>query len=236
MIVTPVPAAAQSPVPGVFNPPPGCTGWLTVQSRGCRVSNHYKCEADPAGDQWRADFDQEGIFFVSHIDRETQWVESYDMFPTVRQWLEPGAADPASFSELLSTGIDTFDFNLSDDAGSKTNVKGFDKLTGNSTVIDGVQLQETEFDFTETTSDGTVLRKANGHEWIQPDWRLFFSGKSTWESAEGDLPIDGTPMQFIMPGEKGFFSTEPIFDCDAITSSLPGVLQSAPLVRVGAEP
>ena len=35
-----VPAMAQSAAPGVFSAPPGCTGWLTVQSRGCRVSNH----------------------------------------------------------------------------------------------------------------------------------------------------------------------------------------------------
>ena len=112
-------ARAQSPVPGVFTPPEGCTGWLTVQSRGCRVSNHYRCEADAPGDQWRADFDQEGIFFVSRIDRETQWVESYDMFPTVRQTLDPNPADPASFSELLSAGMDTFDFGLTEDTGSQ---------------------------------------------------------------------------------------------------------------------
>ncbi len=115
-------AQAQSPVPGVFTPPEGCTGWLTVQSRGCRVSNHYKCVGDAPGDQWRADFDQEGIFFVSRIDRETQWVESYDMFPTVRQTLDPNPADPASFSELLSAGVDTFDFGLTEDTGNQSRV------------------------------------------------------------------------------------------------------------------
>ena len=44
-----VPATAQSAMPGVISPPPGCTGWLTVQSRGCRVSNHYRCDADGSG-------------------------------------------------------------------------------------------------------------------------------------------------------------------------------------------
>ena len=32
------------------------------------------------------------------------------------------------------------------------------------------------------------------------------------------LPVDGSPVQFIFPGEPGFFSTEPIFDCDALMS------------------
>ncbi len=211
-------ARAQSPVPGVFTPPEGCTGWLTVQSRGCRVSNHYKCSADPAGDQWRADFDQEGIFFVSRIDRETQWIESYDMFPTVRQTLDASPADAASFSELLSSGTDTFDFGLTEDTGNRSRVTGFDKLTGRGVTIDGIALQETEFEFRETSPDGAVIRSARGNEYINPDWRLFFSGPSEWVTDEGNLPVDGSPKEFIFPGEKGFFTTEPIFDCDATMS------------------
>jgi hypothetical protein len=217
-----VPATAQSATPGIFSPPPGCTGWLTVQSRGCRVSNHYRCDADAPGDQWRADFDQEGIFFVSRIDRETQWVESFDMFPTTRQVLLPNPADPASFSTLLSTGIDTFDFGLAEDGGSQSAVRGFDRLTGRSVTIDGVTLEETEFDYTETAPDGSVTQKARGNEYINRDWRLFLSGISEWEGPDGMLPVDGTPRQFIFPGEPGFFSTEPIFDCDATMSSLDG--------------
>ena len=216
------PAMAQSAAPGVFQPPPGCTGWLTVQSRGCRVSNHYRCDADAPGDQWRADFDQEGIFFVSRIDRETQWVESFDMFPTTRQVLLPNPADPASFSTLLSTGIDTFDFGLSVEDGSQSVVRGFDKLTGRSVTIDGVTLEETEFDYTETATDGSVLHKASGHEYINRDWRIFLSGISEWQGPDGMLPVDGTPRQFLFPGDPGFFTTEPIFDCDATMSGLDG--------------
>ena len=217
-----VPATAQSAMPGVFSPPPGCTGWLTVQSRGCRVSNHYRCEADAPGDQWRADFDQEGIFFVSRIDRETQWIESFDMFPTTRQILLPDPADPASFSTLLSTGIATFDFGLAEDGGSQSAVRGFDRLTGRSVTIDGVTLEETEFDYTETAPDGSVVHKARGNEYINRDWRLFLSGISEFEGPDGMLPVDGTPRQFIFPGEPGFFTTEPIFDCDATMSGLQG--------------
>jgi hypothetical protein len=211
-------ARAQSPIPGVFTPPAGCTGWLTVQSRGCRVSNHYRCDADAPGDQWRADFDQEGIVFVSRIDRETQWVESYDMFPTVRQTLDPEPADPASFSELLSAGTDTFDFGLTEDTGKQSRVIGFDKMTGRGVTIDGIALEETEFEFRETSPDGTVIRSAKGNEYISPDWRLFFSGPAEWVTDEGNVQVDGSPRQFVFPGEPGFFTTEPIFDCDATMS------------------
>lgn len=207
---------------GNFTPPEGCTTYLTVQSKGCRVSNHYTCEADPAGDQWRADFDQEGIFFLSRIDREAQWVESFEMNPPARQTLDPNPADPASFSDLLATGNDSYIFGLSKDTGERSRVRGNDRLTGRQVVIDGVTLQETEFNFTETDTAGNILRRSRGNEYIHPDWRVFFSGPSEWDGGEGTyLPLDGSPVQFIMPGEPGFASTQPLFDCDAVMSSLP---------------
>lgn len=204
----------------LFTPPAGCEAYLTVQSRGCRVSNHYTCSADNPGDKWRADFDQEGIFFLSKVDDEAQWIESIDQFPTVIQKLDPNPKDPASFSNLL-TGEDTFDFTISRDDGTASHVTGFDRLTGKSFVIDGVSLQQTQFEFTETDLDGNVLAKSRGNEFISPEWRMFFSGPSEWDSGGGFVPMDGSPVQFINPGEPGFLATEPLFECDAIMSSLP---------------
>ena len=34
-----------------FAPPTGCTAYLTVQSRGCLVSQFYTCESDAKGEQ-----------------------------------------------------------------------------------------------------------------------------------------------------------------------------------------
>lgn len=203
---------------GSFTPPAGCTGWLTVQARACRVSNYYKCTQDAPGDQWRADFDQDGLFFASRTDAEGQWVESIDMNPMVRQTLDAGAEDPASFSELLS-GLDTFAFNLTRDNGEASRVTGFDRLTGKSVQIDGVTLTETEFEFSEEDASGGSVRRSRGYEYIHPDWRLFFAGPSEWDDGSGYVPMDGSPVKFIFPGEPGFFAMEPLFECDAILSS-----------------
>ncbi|EEW23806.1 hypothetical protein [Rhodobacter ferrooxidans] len=205
---------------GTFTPPAGCEAFLTVQSRGCRVSNHYRCEADAPGDQWRADFDQEGIYFQSRIDREGQWIESLDKFPDVRQTLDPGAEDPASFTDLLK-GRDDYRFNLSKDNGERSAVTGYDALTGKSFVIDGITLQQTEFDYVERDPSGNVMRRSRGFEYINPDWRLFFAGPSEWDDGTGYKPYDGSPVQFIFPGEPGFMATQPLFECDAVMSSLP---------------
>jgi hypothetical protein len=203
---------------GSFTPPAGCTGFLTVQSRACRVSNYYTCTQDAAGDQWRADFDQEGLFFASRVDREGQWVESIEMSPMVRQTLDAAPEDPASFTELLG-GIDTFAFNLSRDNGERSSVRGFDRLTGKSFLIDGVTLSQTEFEYSEADGAGNFLRRARGTEYIHPEWRIFFAGPSEWDGGSGFVPMDGSPVEFIFPGEPGFFATEPLFECDAVLSS-----------------
>lgn len=202
---------------GSFTPPAGCTGWLTVQSRACRVSNYYKCTQDAPGDQWRTDFDQEGLFFASRTNAEAQWVESIEMNPMVRQTLDDGAEDPASFSELLG-GLDTFAFNLSRDNGETSRVRGFDRLTGKSVLIDGVTLSQTQFEFVEEIADGTV-RQQRGTEYVHPDWNLFFAGPSEADNGGGYAPIDGSPLQFVFPGEPGFFATQPLFECDAVLSN-----------------
>ena len=227
-LALPLPALAA----GTFTPPAGCTTWMTVQARACRVSHHYKCTADAPGDQWRADFDQDGMFFVSRIDAESQWIESYDLFPTVKQTLDANPEDPASFSDLLG-GIDTFAFNLTKDDGRQSRVRGFDKLTGKTVVIDGVTLQQTEFEFEEQDVDGNLLRRSKGNEYVHPDWRSFFAGPSQWDGGDGQfLPIDGSPVQFVFPGEKGFSATDPLYECDAVLSSLPQSRAPEGVIRV----
>lgn len=215
-------APAAPALGGTWTAPEGCEVFMTVQARACRVSNHYRCAADPEGDQWRADFDQEGVFFYSRIDFEGQWVESYTLNPTVRQKLDPIRADSASFSELLETGIDTWDFGMSRDDGSASAARGYDRLTGRTVVIDGITLSETEIDFTETDIMGNVLRRARGTEYLHPDWRLFFAGPGETDLGDGRwLPIDGSPVEFIFPGEDGFLDTQPKYDCDVLSAELP---------------
>lgn len=204
---------------GTYTPPQGCEGWMTVQSRACRVSNFYKCSGDPAGHQWRADFDQEGIYFQSRIDAEGQWVESVELPDMVRQTLDAGAADPASYSNLLRSGLDTFAFSLSKTDGSASRVRGQDALTGATVTIDGITLEQTRFDFTEADPMGSVLRRARGNEYVKRDWRVFFAGPGEADFGDGQwLPIDGSPMEFIFPGEPGYMATQPLFECDELMS------------------
>lgn len=208
-----------------FTPPQGCTGFLTVQARGCKVSNHYRCSADAPGDQWRVDFNAEGPYFVSRIDYETQWVFSLDLGDGTEQRLAPNPADPASFSALLATGTDSYDFIQTGSDGRSTRVRGFDTLTGRTVTIDGIALEETSFELRESLLDGTVLNTGRGREYIHRDWRLFFSGPSEWDGGGGFEPLDRRPVTFAQPGETGFMSSKPTFDCDAQLARAPAPAQ-----------
>jgi len=219
LIVACLIAPAAPALAGTWTAPESCEVFMTVQAKQCRVSNHYRCPADPSGDQWRADFDQEGVFFFSRIDSEGQWVESYTLNPTVRQVLDPLRADSASFSELLASGIDTWDFGMTRDDGTANGARGYDRLTGRTVVIDGITLQETEVDFIETDVLGNTVRRARGNEYIHPEWRLFFAGPGETDLGDGQwLPINGSPVEFIFPGETGFLDTQPKYDCDLLSA------------------
>ena len=205
---------------GNFTPPKGCTGFLTVQMHGCMVSNHYRCEGDPKGNQWRIDFNADGPVFVSRIDYETQWLESFDLGAGTHDVLKQPSKDPASFSDLLKTGKDTYDFETVTDGGKIQHITGYDKLTGKTKVLGGETLEQTQFDTKETGADGKMIWHSTGHEWISRKWRLFLAGAGIWQDDKGKLPYDNTPMLLLQKGQKGFMSTTPEFDCNSVMSSL----------------
>ena len=195
-----------------FYPPEGCTATLTIQSRGCRVDNIWTCEASP-GHSWRMEFQADGPIFMSRIDYETQWIESYHLFPTRRRELVQPSDDPASLTELLDTGIDTYDFTMRTPTGP-VRIVGYDRLTGERVVIDDEPLLVTEFKARHETASGTVL-DIEGNEYVSVRHRRFIAGTYSGTGESGAFEEDQTPVDFIYPGEPGFFTKTPLYDCDA---------------------
>lgn len=195
-----------------FYPPEGCTAQLTVQTRGCQLNNIWTCEAKP-GHSWRMEFQADGPTFLSRIDSETQWVESFNLFPTQRRELVQPADDPASLTELLETGIDSYDFTLRTPSGP-VRVVGFDRLTGESVVIDDEPLLVTEFTARHETTSGTTF-EVTGSEYVSVRHRRFIAGTYSGTSQGTPFEEDASPVDFIYPGEPGFFSKTPLYDCEA---------------------
>lgn len=208
-----VPAAAAN-----FAVPSGCAARMTVQMRGCVVGQYFSCHADGAGMQRTVLFDSDGPFFATLVDAEYQWIESTDLPSGVQSWLEQPSQDAASFSHLLASGQDSYDFTTMSSDGQRQRYIGEDRLAGESVTIDGVALERTEFRLEERDEAGRIVSRRSGRQFVHGDWRLFFSGPEVVEDATGEARFDNSPVQFVFPGEPGYLSTVPLFDCDSLMS------------------
>jgi hypothetical protein len=212
--IAPFVLAAAPALAGTFSPPDGCTAYVTVQHASCQVSHHYTCEGDAKGDQWAVYAGADGPYYMSRIDAETRWVESFDLIAGEADQLAT-EADPASFTALLDTGRDDYDFSTESNSGEVRRYAGYDQLTGRSVTIDGVTLERTEFELKSYASDGSFLHQRKGQQLISRDWRIFFADVEDFENAAGDRQhTTDTPMTFTFPGEAGFLTDRPQFGCD----------------------
>lgn len=200
---------------GIFTPPAGCTLEITVQNRSCTVSQHYRCSADQAGDQRVTIFGADGPVYESRIDVETRWMQSRNLLTGLADTLVEDSPDHASFSTLLQTGRDDFDFWTVSNTGERLHHVGHDILTGEKTDISGVALEITQFDLKTYAESGDLLIHRQGSQFISRAHGRFYGGteKSTdWTGAV--VEDNDTPVRFSFPGQPGFGDTTPQYDCD----------------------
>lgn len=205
-----------------FKAPSGCQLEMTVQLRQCTVANHYTCAANP-GERWIAYADGEGQFFTSRIDAETRWLQSISHDTGEVDLLdEGGSADHASFSALLATGRDDYDFVTESNSGQRIRYRGYDRLTGETVTVDGVPLERCEFDLSAYDAEGNLLSRRSGLQLVSRDMRLFFADTETFEAATGETATTSQPpVIFAFPGDEGFGALDPVLDCDVLMSGTP---------------
>ena len=202
-----------------FALPEGCTAYLTIQSVSCSVGHHFTCEGDAPGNQRRVDIGEDGLSYFGMIDSETQWLESTYLGTGHSEFLEDDPADPASITELLEIGANSFDFITNSDEVGPTRYVGADLLVGETVVIDGVELQRTEYVIRAENAAGETMWSSTGQEFISEEWRMFLSGVGRTEVGDEVFEDDGSPQEFILPGESGFLSRFPKYGCGITESS-----------------
>lgn len=215
-VLTAAPAPAAN-----FRPPQGCRLQVTVQNRGCSVSQYFVCEADPRGDQRSAIFGKDGLRHLSRIDSETRWLESSDPLTGLSDVLVEDSPDHASLSTLLETGRDDFDFWTETTDGQRLRHVGEDRMTGETVEIDGQVLDVTAFRLQTFSETGELLIERRGQQFVSRDGRRFYGGieqQSDWTGEKQET--NDSPVTFALPGEEGFGDTEPIFDCDQLLTQL----------------
>lgn len=210
-------AAVAGPVRAerLFVAPEGCAAYMTTQNRSCRVVHYWRCPDIDADDQWRIVIERDRTPFISRIDENAQWVESGpEHNPQEMGTLRP-IPDAGNFDELVTNGLDTFDFYQRPVGGMVERITGFDRIIG-EVVIDGEPLLQTEYQMVVRDWQGEVAREIAGKEYISVTHRRFFSGVTTKETFQGrEMPLeDHSPVEFHYPGDAGFGAMEPAYDCD----------------------
>lgn len=204
-----------------FTPPAGCRLEVTVQNRGCSVAQYYRCDADPEGWQHSAVFGRDGLYHLSTIDEETRWIESQSPRSGIVDRLVEEAESHASFSRLLETGRDDFDFLTESNNGERLWHRGHDELTGETVVIDGETLERTRFELTTTTLSGDVLIERRGQQFISREFGRFYGGVETTTDWTGTRrETNDSPVTFSRQGEAGFGATTPQYDCDQLMTQI----------------
>lgn len=203
-----------------FDPPQGCTGLLTVQSKSCLVTHVWTCEGDAEGEKWIALFNRVGPFNIRKVDEDFQWLETYYAQDGKVETMVVPANDPPNLTELFETQTDTYDFVIKNNIGEPDErVRGFDLLTGETVVIDGEELLATEFGYEVVLPDGEVSYRGAGAQFVSEAYRLFFLGTS-WPADDPEDVLDASPVDFVYPGEAGFFASSPIYDCGVVPTGL----------------
>lgn len=208
------PLAAQE-----FSLPAGCEGYLTIQSQSCTVSHYFRCADDQNGEQRRATLDEEGLTYVGRINGEAEWIESFHLRSGHTEQLMM-SADPMSMSELLANDLDSWDFTTESREIGDSRYVGFDRLTGETVQIDGITLLRTEFALTAYDAEGNEAWRSEGREFVNPEWRMFIGGESSFITSDDRFDSDDTPVEFIFPGEPGYLSVNPKHGCGVEMSML----------------
>ena len=205
-------------VAGGFAPPAGCESFATVQSRGCSVSLLWRCDVAPGGDFWEASFSDEGLESVVGYDRDYQWLDAAYFWDSSREEFTPPASDRISLNDLLTTGIDTFDFTMrrvTPDRNYNIHVVGADMLTGATATIDGYELDEVKTRLEIIDDEGVTEYASQGTQYFSRDLGLFLFGTEQMVGPDGETSTwDDSPADIILPGEPGFGATKPIYGCN----------------------
>ena len=98
-------------------------------------------------------------------------------------------------------------------------------MTGRQVTIDGVVLDETQYNITAYDENGDLKWASEGNEYISQRFNMFLSGSSVITTPDGSFDNDDNPVEFIFPGEPGFLSANPKHGCGETLSSAPSLIQ-----------
>ena len=213
------------PCGGAFAQVPGaervdCVGIYSIQKRSCIVENIYRCDT-PAGVLWRKEefeADDPMNFEVLTEDGQILYVADTVEGPFLSGLIENG--DPVSIQEMLTSGVDYYDQIIRLHLPIFTDpinapLRGRLQNLNEQVEIDGIVFDRARLHINLSINAAEIP----GYE----DWYI---DRATGAFAYGESKIlnklyEQEPVQVIKPGEPGFMSDRPLYDCGEISKAVP---------------
>lgn len=222
-----------------FTPPEGCNTFLSVQNKGCTVSLLWRCDVAPEGDFSEASFGPDGLETLVNYSAGYQWLDTIYIWDSSREEFLPPAADPIDVDDMLATGIDTYEFSMrrsEPDGSYDIRVTGADQLTGQTLGVDGYTLDLVQTRLEIVNENGVVEYRSEGTQFFSRTLGHFFLGTEDVEFENGErATFDSTPVDIILPGEPGFGSTVPLYECMPADAAFSAPSRPAPDTRSAKE-
>lgn len=196
-----------------FAPPAGCEVIVTAQLANCTVEHLMHCAGDPDGQVTRATMYIDGTVSVAVYDDDGQFVSATNANAGGLYTMRDVQVDPSSLSRLLESGTDDYDEIVDDGDGAFVRYVGQQILTDSAVEIDGVLLDVVRHDFTVFDQNDVLLETVYQSVFLSREWRTAFAGFGQKTTADGEYPIDMTPVEFSLPGEPGYLAAVPTAGC-----------------------
>lgn len=212
--------------------PEGCAPLVTVQNTDCEVDIYLACTAP---ERVRVqNYGPDGLDLVEEMTPDWSLKFSVDASGMSGLVVREGPQEPLSGRAVLEGGISEFsypvDFYLGRPEPIRTRLTGAFRMTNRETELDGYALRRIETRMTVALGENALETIQTGY--YSDAFGIFMEGPGSLRVGENVQQVDKGPAKIIAPGEPGFLSVAPLFNCEAEEAALspgraPGVLPNA---------
>ncbi len=217
--------------------PRECTPFVTVQSADCTVLAAARCSGENGEILRLQVYDESGLINVE--EQTLDWSLLFTASPTegIGIFVDEGPHDELSRDSVERYGEDYFNYSVVFAVPGmgefETNLTGILISEDELVEIDGHDLDLYRFRFAATLGENGTL-EVDQSAFGSAEFGFFLNGKGVQRFAGEETDLDSTPVVFFEPGEAGFESADPKFNCGVTDISAPLVMPEVRLPEDGA--
>ena len=203
--------------------PEGCVPYLTVQSVDCEVDIYMRCDK-PSGQYIRIqNYAPHGLDTIEEATDDWSILFSVDVERKTGLVVRQGPQTPISGAAMLSDGLTEFeypvDFYFDRPAPYAVQMTGIFRMTGETVVVDGHELMVLENRIRVEIPPPLGPLETIQAGYYSADLDAYMEGSGSLRLGQNVTPIEAGPARFALPGEPGWLSLKPLFNCPAEDAS-----------------